>query len=64
MIYNLRLSATHASALARALPDAQCGRACALIAIYNTSAFLAGGQCFGPFMAHNLTPNSRVCLRG
>ena len=29
-----------------------------LIANFNTLHYLAGGQCFGPFMARNLTPES------
>ncbi len=29
-----------------------------LVANFNTSHYLAGGQCFGPFMARNLTPES------
>jgi hypothetical protein len=29
-----------------------------LLANYNVSHFLAGGQCFGPFMARNLTPDA------
>ena len=28
-----------------------------LVANFNVKHYLAGGQCFGPFMAHNLTPN-------
>jgi hypothetical protein len=28
-----------------------------LVANLNTSHFMAGGQCFGPFMARNLTPD-------
>lgn len=31
-----------------------------LIANYNVSHYLAGGQCFGPFMARNLTPEVDV----
>jgi hypothetical protein len=30
-----------------------------LVANFNTSHYLAGGQCFGPFMARNLTPHTR-----
>ena len=29
-----------------------------LVATFNTAHYLAGGQCFGPFMARNLTPES------
>ncbi len=29
-----------------------------LVANFNVSHYLAGGQCFGPFMARNLTPDS------
>jgi hypothetical protein len=29
-----------------------------LVANFNTSHYLAGGQCFGPFMARNLTPDA------
>jgi hypothetical protein len=29
-----------------------------LVANYNVSHYLAGGQCFGPFMARNLTPEA------
>jgi hypothetical protein len=29
-----------------------------LVANYNVSHYLAGGQCFGPFMARNLTPDA------
>ena len=29
-----------------------------LVANFNSSHYLAGGQCFGPFMARNLTPES------
>jgi hypothetical protein len=29
-----------------------------LVANFNTSHYLAGGQCFGPYMARNLTPES------
>jgi hypothetical protein len=29
-----------------------------LVANHNVSHYLAGGQCFGPFMARNLTPDS------
>jgi hypothetical protein len=31
-----------------------------LMANYNVSHYLAGGQCFGPFMARNLTPEADV----
>jgi len=29
---------------------------------YNTAHYLAGGQCFGPFMARNITPDSDTGL--
>lgn len=29
-----------------------------LVANFNSSHYLAGGQCFGPFMARNLTPDA------
>jgi hypothetical protein len=29
---------------------------------YNVAHYLAGGQCFGPFMARNITPNSGTAL--
>ena len=31
-----------------------------LVANFNVSHYLAGGQCFGPFMARNLTPYERT----
>ncbi|HLX37504.1 MAG TPA: hypothetical protein VKR29_06860 [Candidatus Binataceae bacterium] len=33
-----------------------------LSANYNTTHYLAGGQCFGPFMARNITPTSGTNL--
>src|ERR1700720_3134858 len=30
-----------------------------LVANFNVKHYLAGGQCFGPFMARNLTPHTR-----
>ena len=33
-----------------------------LAANFNLSHYLAGGQCFGPFMARNLTPEERAAL--
>jgi hypothetical protein len=35
-----------------------------LVANFNTSHYLAGGECFGPFMARNLTPDSRGLPEG
>jgi len=35
-----------------------------LVANFNTSHYLAGGQCFGPFMARNLTPDSQGLPEG
>ncbi len=35
-----------------------------LLANFNTSHYLAGGQCFGPFMARNLTPDSQGLPEG
>jgi hypothetical protein len=35
-----------------------------LLANFNTSHYLAGGQCFGPFMARNLTPDSHGLPEG
>jgi hypothetical protein len=35
-----------------------------LVANFNTSHYLAGGQCFGPFMARNLTPDSHGLPEG
>ena len=39
------------------LPSAQSLKA-VLSANYNVAHFLAGGQCFGPFMARNITPDT------
>jgi hypothetical protein len=35
-----------------------------LVANYSTSNYLAGGQCFGPFMARNLTPDAHSLPEG
>jgi hypothetical protein len=35
-----------------------------LIANFNTSHYLAGGECFGPFMTRNLTPDSQSLPEG
>jgi hypothetical protein len=35
-----------------------------LVANFNTSHYLAGGQCFGPFMARNLTPDANGLPEG
>jgi hypothetical protein len=35
-----------------------------LVANLNSSSYLAGGQCFGPFMARNLTPDSNGLPEG
>jgi hypothetical protein len=35
-----------------------------LKANFNVSHYLAGGQCFGPFMARNLTPDSHGLPEG
>src|SRR5580658_8902643 len=32
------------------------------VANYNVMHYLAGGQCFGPFMARNITPDSTTGL--
>jgi hypothetical protein len=35
-----------------------------LVANYNVSHYLAGGQCFGPFMARNITPDQNGLPEG
>ena len=35
-----------------------------LVANFNVPHYLAGGQCFGPFMARNLTPDKTAFLKG
>jgi hypothetical protein len=35
-----------------------------LVANFNVSHYLAGGQCFGPFMARNLTPDAKGLPEG
>jgi hypothetical protein len=35
-----------------------------LVANFSTSNYLAGGQCFGPFMARNLTPDAHSLPQG
>jgi hypothetical protein len=35
-----------------------------LVANFNTAHYLAGGQCFGPFMARNLTPDANGLPEG
>ncbi|HEY4043172.1 MAG TPA: hypothetical protein VGM32_15180 [Rhodopila sp.] len=35
-----------------------------LLANFNVSHYLAGGQCFGPFMARNLTPDANGLPQG
>ena len=35
-----------------------------LVANFNVSHYLAGGQCFGPFMARNLTPDANGLPEG
>ena len=35
-----------------------------LVANFNVSHYLAGGQCFGPFMARNLTPDENGLPEG
>ena len=35
-----------------------------IVANFNVSHYLAGGQCFGPFMARNLTPESNGMPEG
>jgi hypothetical protein len=35
-----------------------------LVANQNVEHYLAGGQCFGPFMAHNLTPDAKGLPEG
>ena len=35
-----------------------------LVANYNIMHYLAGGQCFGPFMARNITPDSNGLPQG
>jgi hypothetical protein len=37
-------------------PPAQSAKQKPLVANFNISHYLSGGQCFGPFMARNLTP--------
>lgn len=35
-----------------------------LVANYNTSHYLSGGQCFGPYMARNITPEANGLPEG
>lgn len=40
------------------MPSTQSAKNKLLVANFNISHYLSGGQCFGPFMARNLTPPS------
>jgi hypothetical protein len=46
------------------LPSSEPARPRPLIANLNVSHYLSGGQCFGPFMARNLTPDANGLPEG
>jgi hypothetical protein len=46
------------------LPSSESAKQQPVVANFNASHYLAGGQCFGPFMARNLTPDANGLPEG